>query len=177
MFDLLRWRWEYEPIDLDGYIPDFVLRFKAGPVLVEVKPEFTVDALIDRASRKIDRSGWRSPNLNDALIVGAACELDNEWWETPGIGALRQVSDVVTPTFSGDELMGLGEPCETWDVGVWHTCAACRGPSMHHATQSWVCTVCGAYDGDHFLGSIGDGTIEACWREAGNAVRWKGSDR
>lgn len=24
-FDLLEWRYEYEPIDLQGYIPDFVL--------------------------------------------------------------------------------------------------------------------------------------------------------
>lgn len=36
MFDLLDWTWEYEPIDLDGYIPDFILTFQ-DPILVEVK--------------------------------------------------------------------------------------------------------------------------------------------
>lgn len=25
-FDLLGWEWEYEPIDLDGYVPDFIVR-------------------------------------------------------------------------------------------------------------------------------------------------------
>lgn len=25
MFTMLEWRWTYEPFDLDGYIPDFVL--------------------------------------------------------------------------------------------------------------------------------------------------------
>ena len=39
-FDLVKWPWEYEPIELDGYIPDFVLPFEAGPLLVEVKPAF-----------------------------------------------------------------------------------------------------------------------------------------
>jgi hypothetical protein len=34
-FDLVGWRWEYEPLDLDGYIPDFVL---CDHILVEVKP-------------------------------------------------------------------------------------------------------------------------------------------
>lgn len=30
MFDLLGWRWEYEPLDLDGYIPDFLVRGVPG---------------------------------------------------------------------------------------------------------------------------------------------------
>lgn len=38
-FDLIQWDWEYEPVDLDGWIPDFVI----GPdcvdrIFVEVKP-------------------------------------------------------------------------------------------------------------------------------------------
>ncbi len=38
MFDLLGWEWEYEPFDLDGYIPDFAIRTSLGPLIVEVKP-------------------------------------------------------------------------------------------------------------------------------------------
>lgn len=49
-FDLLGWSWEYEPIDLAGYIPDFIVRQTVlavpsggsvrieSPILVEVKP-------------------------------------------------------------------------------------------------------------------------------------------
>ena len=33
-FDLLGWKYEYEPFDLDGWIPDFVL-FGAETVVVE----------------------------------------------------------------------------------------------------------------------------------------------
>src|SRR4051812_23407737 len=36
-FDLLGWPYQYEPFDLDGWVPDFVLLGK-DPVLVEVKP-------------------------------------------------------------------------------------------------------------------------------------------
>ena len=37
MFDLLGWKYEYEPYDLNGWIPDFAL-FGAEEIIVEVKP-------------------------------------------------------------------------------------------------------------------------------------------
>ena len=52
-FDALRWNWTYEPFDLAGYIPDFVLNFEKKPVLVEVKG---ADAEIDEAVRKFRAS-------------------------------------------------------------------------------------------------------------------------
>lgn len=36
-FDLAGIAWDYEPVDFDGWTPDFVLRL-AAPVYVEVKP-------------------------------------------------------------------------------------------------------------------------------------------
>lgn len=41
-FDLLGWKYEYEPFDLDGWIPDFILIGKT-PTLVEVKPITLID--------------------------------------------------------------------------------------------------------------------------------------
>ncbi len=69
-FEQLGWRAEYEPIDLLGYIPDFILRFDR-PVLVECKP--FIDASGDaqdaaRACQRIEHGGW----TGDALLVGAA---------------------------------------------------------------------------------------------------------
>src|SRR5438270_435970 len=40
-FDLCNWSWEYEPIDLNGWIPDFRL-IGIDKTLVEVKP-FEID--------------------------------------------------------------------------------------------------------------------------------------
>jgi len=37
-FDLVGLKWDYEPFDLEGWAPDFLLRTNIGPVLVEVKP-------------------------------------------------------------------------------------------------------------------------------------------
>ena len=50
MFDLIGWQWEYEPVDLIGWTPDFRVSFPCGhsecgekhTLLVEVKPYFDV---------------------------------------------------------------------------------------------------------------------------------------
>jgi hypothetical protein len=39
-FDLVKWAWEYEPIDLKGWSPDF----RVGTTLIEVKPVATRQA-------------------------------------------------------------------------------------------------------------------------------------
>lgn len=60
-FDLLEWPWDYEPIDLRGYIPDFLIRGKSS-LLIEVKgldgPGVTRDAQV-----KINRSGWAGKSI------------------------------------------------------------------------------------------------------------------
>lgn len=71
-FDLVNWSWEYEPIDLHGYIPDFVVQ-GAAPLLVEVKPAGNI-ALLSHFVEKIERSGWE----HEALLVGTGPE-DGSW--------------------------------------------------------------------------------------------------
>lgn len=160
MFDELEWRWEYEPEDLHGYIPDFMLLTKPGPVLVEVKPRYSVPALLAAAAGKIDRSGWESSNANNALIVGGTWNADNEegLWQ-PVIGALRQ-------------LIGSDYP-GTWACGVWHHCLACKKISVHHDEQGWACMLCGAYKGDGLLGDVRPRLLKEMWAYAGNVVQWK----
>lgn len=48
-FDLCGWKWDYEPIDLKGWSPDFLIHTLIGDVLVEVKP-------VDINQRKTDPS-------------------------------------------------------------------------------------------------------------------------
>ncbi len=49
-FDLCLWDWEYEPIDLDGWVPDFRVTFPCShsecsgshSLLVEIKPYYSI---------------------------------------------------------------------------------------------------------------------------------------
>lgn len=44
-FDLANIEWEYEPLDLEGWCPDFLLRLKLCNVLCEVKPSDLISAM------------------------------------------------------------------------------------------------------------------------------------
>ena len=64
-FDLLKIKWLYEPFDLAGYIPDFILP-EFGDLLVEVKPILHMSES-GPAMDKIRASGW----TKNAVVVGA----------------------------------------------------------------------------------------------------------
>lgn len=67
LFDVMGIEWEYEPIDLAGYIPDFTFSMGGREYLVEVK---STDEDFVAAETKIECSGWEGP----ALIVGHAID-------------------------------------------------------------------------------------------------------
>tara|TARA_B100001564_G_scaffold5005_1_gene4359 strand:- start:1664 stop:2764 length:1101 start_codon:yes stop_codon:yes gene_type:complete len=74
IFDILNFDWSYEPFELHGYIPDFIISTKTGlnNILVEVKGgEHSIENLPDYLD-KILNSGWKG----DIIIL--PCEpLDN----------------------------------------------------------------------------------------------------
>lgn len=63
-FDACGWPWHYEPVDLDGWIPDFALGW--WPMLVEVKPFFYAHEFT-HALAKITATGHREP----VVLLGA----------------------------------------------------------------------------------------------------------
>lgn len=153
-FDALKWPWTYEPIDLAGYIPDFLLGFDAAPLLVEVKPENEREALAQHLPR-IAASGWPG----EALIVGASI------WELevphPLLGALAR--PVAAPWGTEWE---LGEARSFW-------CISCGAPSVLDAIGSWHCRSCG--EPERHIGSMGEGELAELWAGAGNRVQWRSS--
>ncbi len=66
-FDLTAFKWAYEPLDLKGYIPDFLIE---GEILVEVKPAMSLIDLADSCA-KVDRSGWKA----EAEVLGISPEI------------------------------------------------------------------------------------------------------
>ena len=67
VFDRLGWSWEYEPFDLYGYIPDFVVSAQGRQVLVEIKGTVDIWRSCLAAEEKIRRSVW----TGEYAVVGA----------------------------------------------------------------------------------------------------------
>ncbi|HUT60271.1 MAG TPA: hypothetical protein VNA25_20695 [Phycisphaerae bacterium] len=157
-FDILEWPWKYEPVDLKGYIPDFVLPFDWASLLIEVKPAVCFEEL-DQYTGTIERSGW----TNDALIVGAGImRADLVPDPYPIIGLLSQRD------FYEDQ---RADWC--WDAGLMHYCLKCNRVSIHHSSQSWNCYRCGAYEGNSLLGFLEGNSASIWWAHAQNQTQWR----
>jgi hypothetical protein len=153
-FDDVGWRWVYEPFDLDGYIPDFVLALKRE-VLVEVKPVTAIGQYEEHAPKLLG-SGW----TGEILIVG--CGPIAETSHRTVLGLLREVTDPEA---------GSG----WWSEALTMRCASCRRESFYHSEGSYACRVNGCWDGDHHIGEE-FGALRL-WRQAQNATQWRGGRR
>lgn len=86
-FDLMAWPWSYEPVDLDGWSPDFAVALP-GAVLVEVKPIvwFGTAAAALAVSADIRAKMGAAPGA--VLLLGST-----PIWETaedPALGLIRR---------------------------------------------------------------------------------------
>lgn len=152
-FDTVCWEWEYEPLDLAAYIPDFVLHFDR-PVLVEVKPIMTLDELKNGTLHerlKIEHSGW----AGESLIVGSRMFGDGMGHRT--IGLMRCTIGHPGPEFE-------------WDPAFVFHCGDCRNTSFAPESQGWQCRVHGCYDGNAHLGAYDP---DPDFRKAANEVQWR----
>lgn len=153
-FDEVGWTWTYEPFDLDGYIPDFVLHFD-DPLLVEVKAEVIFENL-SRHERKIERSGW----TGEALIVGA------ELWEAPA-------AQPIIGLF-GERHRITGELEWSWGEARLFGCLSCGALSVLAGAGSWRCRACGEGEGEgnEHVGLV-PSTLGEMWARATNRVQWR----
>ena len=70
-FDLVGWRWEYEPFDLAGSIPDFALIGVDQTALVEVKPVASLgDSIAKEAREKAERAVLASGRRDEIPTTG-----------------------------------------------------------------------------------------------------------
>lgn len=150
-FDEIGWRWTYEPYDLAGWIPDFVLHL-SSPVLVEVKPEITIDGL-KRHAAKIDAA---NPE-HEVLLVGA------DLIEHP------------TPSWSGVHT-ALGLLCELpyhwWQMAPMVRCNTCASPGFSVEYGSYHLRTCGHRDSGR---DDDDGDrVRQSFAIAKNRVQWRG---
>lgn len=156
-FDQLSWQHTYEPFDLEGYIPDFLIHGER-PLLVEVKPAATVEdyrAPIPKINRALSGSDHK-----DLVIVG--------------INPITQtlIPDVIRFCLSAAGVVTDDELNE-WDVALWFHCVKCKKTNIHSCLGSYAGRPCGHHDGDHHIRYIDPQVINHYWANACNDVKWR----
>lgn len=184
-FDLLQWRWEYEPFDLRGYIPDFSInaaRFgKPSTLLVDVKPAASCGELTARSQEWVTKTaGWSG----DVLFVGASLLLSCDApvphqrlavghhlysYAFDGCDAedVRMASNITTPACA---TISKCRPCGRFfldTLSCW--CGAEPYASGEvgepHVDELGI---------KHNAADADDGLLRSAWAAAKNRVQWKG---
>lgn len=174
-FDLLCWVWEYEPRDMPGWIPDFVITGGLGEaqglhseILVEVKP---VLAFPTSVAHKIESALSGRPDdgiLREPLIVG-----EHPLW----------MADWVLLGWLGDDCGPAGG--YVWGgavMGVWNGELPPGPYGKHvvgfcHEEMGYCDRISGRYDGSTHEDGIAVDEIRDYWVEAGNRVQYKSPGR
>lgn len=90
IFEKLGWNWEYEPIDLEGYIPDFIIKFGDEDILIEIKGDTNIwkKEMYKPHADKIIKSGWKGM----FGILGSVYKLTNDYafYKRINIGKIYQ---------------------------------------------------------------------------------------
>ncbi len=179
-FDLCGWKWDYEPFDLDGWAPDFLLKGKVK-ALVEVKPvdfrgpdrQLYAQALAHGAKAfgvSIPRKDGALPEY-EALVIGNG-PFETDWWSRWSLGVFaaprREWDDVEQELYAehaNDQTFG----CDVADLYYGDSFpidyAARYGDYRYR--------IGGEHEGDHHLTKIRSDVPITTWREAGNIVQWQ----
>jgi hypothetical protein len=192
-FDFLGWRWEYEPFDLAGWIPDFLL-VDAG-VLVEVKP--VQDFPRDIANEIVSVL----PQDKEALIVGCVFPVEHNWNGNSLSERMTVDSPVGMPVgwMLGRPMNWLPEEKPRWGLGLIQKFRTTHPPGfedlpspehwgLFHSHDAWLrcdpgyspceeelpkfaSSRMGYGDDLQYHGSAG---LLGLWRLASNRTQWKG---
>jgi hypothetical protein len=154
-FDLIGWRWTYEPFDADGYVPDFQIHGPTG-LLVEVGPCEFLSEFAEKAEKPLQAFGRQ----RQVLILGI----------DPTI--LEEGRSSVLP--AAGYLTNDGEDgWETTSIAQWATCRDCDRIGVYHGSGFYRLLPCGHHDGGNHLLDVDDALIARLWRDAGNRVQWR----
>lgn len=176
-FDLIGWKWEYEPFDANGYIPDFLI-FGERPFLVEVKPATNIDGF-DDASEKAQRS-LRDEWSNDILYVGVTPFLGDDccsWGPGHGpiIGRLDEWSDDASGWIDTHATFGLCTECAFGGNLENDFLYVNRGFAIGSCTSDYSARPCDHNDGNPpFLRTVHiNQFVRSLWADACNESQWK----
>jgi len=151
-FDLMGWKWSYEPMDFNGWVPDFVLIGKKQRIFVEVKPYFSQEEFV---SNEVIEKVTRAMNVddqNEILLLGVDVDLEKSYFE-----------DAVVLGWLIDFTMDTGRAILLTTGGFCHD------------SNSYHDRISGFYDGGHVSEMPKDEAIEK-FNEAKSIVQWSGNN-
>jgi hypothetical protein len=148
-FDAMQFTWEYEPLDLNGWIPDFLIIGTRQPHLVEIKPVLAI-ADAREAQIKIERAlGAPLPHELRQGRPSPTFEEWDKWYDSlkytlwiQGLKPLKRGVDIER------DKPADGEFCIGWCM------------TKH---RGWVPSP----------SNIATDRLLRAWREGSNAVQWK----
>ena len=174
-FDELGIEYTYEPYDLGGYIPDFLLHGRYQ-VLVEVRPaeeqeEFC--AVAEEMQRRVGPKGFEG----DLLVLGSNIVVGQLTAFGEDEGAMGWLGQWYPPETRRLELEAeaLGGPTSwPWDWGwsVWRVCPKVEHVRFNHELQGFYGRPCGHYEGGGYTTAPAR-RMRDIWNRAHNQTRWE----
>lgn len=168
-FELCKWPWEYEPFDMPGWIPDFVL---AGHVLVEVKPFPPGD--FEAWSETITKitsawsQCWSDHRVDSVLLLGTSPQFGGCKYCQSSLGWLSETIHNATDTeyrgsiFEDGSDLWIEEAAVGYIDGLFDFC---------HAVGSYRGRIHNRYHGGSL--PLNDGFLVSTWNRAKNLTQWK----
>lgn len=127
VFEKLGWEWDYEPIDLDWYIPDFILKTTYGEkILCEIKGDVDIIKTYEPYLKKIINSGWKGryiilgstvTNDNNEVVIGVGGNTESSE-EVTNI-TIKKISGWVLASSTEENLLGKVEETNGDFNSVW----------------------------------------------------------
>jgi hypothetical protein len=162
VFDQLGWNWQYEPLDFDGWIPDFIVDGHGhAPLLIDVKPFSSFGESHD-LSAKIGYALGKSLIDEYGVFVTRAYPMLVKPDDACPVGW-------VSECYEDDE----GKPKLMWDDAIirW------LGPGSNvYGLCAYNCSyydrVTGYYDGS-ISDALSYSEFMPFWHKATNATQWK----
>lgn len=157
-FDLLGWPWQYEPYDLNGWIPDFSLIGAHNEILVEVKP---TAIFLPEIAAEMETA---APKAYGLMLVGHSVRYEKDQQSIGGIGwAICQKHALLNERWFPERLWRSPDG-QTFDFLFEPSGQPFRGfftgESFEHGAEN-------RWDAYEFR------EVVARWNEAGNRVQWK----
>lgn len=163
-FDLCGWRWEYEPCDFDGWIPDFQLLFGRQNPFIEVKPVSNPGewpAIISAEVRSIPESGLIAVGI--ATLRAGECR-DNH--ELSSLGPMFFRGGDISYTEIGEcisckrmTILCVPGGCYSEEaVNGFRPCFCCGKTAYHHGAYVWEANF---------------PSVRYIWAKACNQTRWE----